>query len=359
MRVHNFGAGPCTLPTGVLEEAAEEMVDFAGTGMSVVELSHRSAVYDEVHEAALRLTRSVSRAPEDFEILFLQGGATLQFGMIPMNLAGPDVPVGFVSSGNWAKAAFVDAALVADAYLAWDGAPANHTGMPHPDEIVLRPNTRYLHICTNETIGGIRMVDFPQVDVPLVADMSSEYLARSIDWSLYDVVFGGVQKNLAPSGMAVVFIRKHLLAELPEGLPKYLRYGWHAKARSLANTPPMFSIYVMAKVLAHIEDSGGIEALERRSAHKAGLVYAAIDQSDGFYRNPVDERVRSHMNVVFRLPSEDLERQFVGEALEAGLVGLKGHRSVGGCRASLYAGLSEESAETLAAFMADFRSKVA
>jgi phosphoserine aminotransferase len=357
MRVHNFGAGPCTLPVDVLEEAAEEMLDFAGTGMSVIELSHRSDAYDAVHREALRLTRSVSGAPEDVDILFIQGGATLQFGMIPMNLAGPEVPVGFVSSGSWGRAAFEDAALVSDAYIAWDGAPSGYRTMPGPGEIELREGTRYLHICTNETIGGIRMVDFPDVDVPLVADMSSEYLARRIDWSRHDVVFGGVQKNLAPAGMAVVFIRRSLLDGLPGGLPKYLRYGWHAKADSLANTPPMFSIYMMGKVLAEIEAAGGIEGLERRSAEKAGMVYRVIDESDGFYRNPVDERVRSHMNVVFRLPTEALEREFISEASSAGLIGLKGHRSVGGCRASLYAALSSESVARLVDFMVDFRSR--
>lgn len=356
MRVHNFGAGPCTLPTAVLEEVGDELLDFEGTGMSVVELSHRSAAYDAVHREALRLVRSVSGAPEDFEILFVQGGATLQFGMVPMNLAG-NGPVGHVITGSWAKAAYADAGLVTDAYVAWDGSESGFTTMPRPDEIEVRPATRYLHVTTNETIGGIRMMDFPDLGVPLVGDMSSEYLARPIPWELFDLVYGGVQKNLAPAGMAVIFIRRSLLDSAPETLPKYLRFAWHAAADSLANTPPMFSIYVMAKVLARIERDGGIGVLERASAEKAGIVYEAIDSSDGFYRNPVDQAVRSHMNVVFRLPTEDLERTFVAEAESAGLIGLKGHRSVGGCRASLYAGLSVESAAALAGFMADFAGK--
>lgn len=356
MRAHNFGAGPCTLPTEVLEEAQSELLDFEGSGMSVVELSHRSATYDGVHREALRLLRSVSGVPDDFEILLVQGGATLQFGMIPMNVAS-DRPVGYVMSGSWAEAAFGDAVLVADAYQAWDGAGSGYTTMPDPSEIALRPDTRYLHVTTNETINGIRMIQFPDLGVPLVADMSSEYLARPIAWELYDLVYGGVQKNLAPAGLSVVFVRRSVIEEAPESLPRYLRLGWHSAADSLANTPPMFSIYVMAKVLARIESSGGILALEARSAEKSGLIYGVIDGSDGFYRNPVDRRVRSHMNVVFRLPTEDLEREFVDAADRSGLVGLKGHRSVGGCRASLYAALSMESVATLAEFMTDFAAE--
>lgn len=354
MRAHNFGAGPCTLPTDVLEEARDEFLDFAGSGMSVIELSHRSAEYEQVHLEAMRLMRVVSGAPEDFEILFIQGGATLQFGMVPMNLVKPGEQAGHVVTGSWAKAAFADAKAVTDAYPAWDGADGGYTSMPDPASIRVEDRTRYLHVTTNETIGGIRMIDFPRLGVPLVADMSSEFLARPVEWDLHDVVYGGIQKNLGPSGMAVVFARRALLEESPASLPKYLRYDWHAKANSLANTPAMFPTYIMAKVLDRIERSGGVAALEKRSAEKAALVYRAIDQSDGFYRNPVDPTVRSHMNVVFRLPSEDLERAFLLEAERRGMVGLKGHRSVGGCRASLYAALELSSVEALVELMNEF-----
>jgi phosphoserine aminotransferase len=356
MRAHNFGAGPCTLPLDVLEEVRDEMTDFGGSGMSMVELSHRSDEYDRVHREALDLMRAVSGAPDDFDILFVQGGAHLQFAMIPMNLLRAGERAAYVVSGSWGKAAHLDGAAAGDAYAAWDGGDDGYRRMPQLGEIRIEPDTRYLHVTTNETIGGIRMVRFPETEVPLVGDMSSEYLARPIDWPRYDVVYGGVQKNLAPAGMAVVFVRREVVAATPRDLPRYLRFDWHAEADSLANTPPMFPIYVMGKVLRRLRDQGGVEALERRSAEKAGLVYQAIERSDGFYRNPVAPEDRSHMNVVFRLPSEDLETSFLAGATERAMVGLKGHRSVGGCRASLYAALELDSVHALVSYMDEFVS---
>jgi phosphoserine aminotransferase len=334
MRVHNFGAGPCTLPFEVLAEAEKELLDYRGAGMSLVEMSHRSVEYDAVHRDTLDLLRRVAGVPAAFDILFVQGGATLQFAMVPMNL---------LAGGG--------SALVGDAYAAWDGAGSAYTTFPASGEVVVRENTRYLHVTTNETIGGIRMVDFPDVGVPLVADMSSEYLARPIEWDRYDLVYGGVQKNLAPSGLAVVFVRSTALDDSTERLPAYLRYRWHADSASLGNTPAMFPIYIMGKVLEVIEDRGGIEALERESADKAAAVYEVIDTSGGFYLSPVAPAVRSHMNVVFRLPSQDLETAFLAEARRRRMVGLKGHRSVGGIRASLYAACRMESVEALTSFM--------
>ena len=356
MRAHNFGAGPCTLPLEVLEEVQAEFVDYAGTGMSLVEMSHRSPEYESVHESALALAREVAEAPDDFEVLFVQGGATLQFAMVAMNLLGADQKAGYVVSGSWGKRALEDAGPHGDVYSAWDGREDSYTRMPRPSEIEVRPDTRYLHITTNETIGGIRMVDFPQPGVPLVADMSSDYLSRPIDWRLYDVVYGGVQKNLAPAGMAVVFVRTSALDAARKELGSFLRYSWHAETRSLGHTPPMFSIYLMGKVLARMKAFGGIRAVEKAAADKASLIYRVIDDSEGFYRNPVETAVRSHMNVVFRLPSEALEKEFLTGSEAAGMIGLKGHRSVGGLRASLYFALPMESAEYLAAFMTDFQA---
>lgn len=353
MRAHNFGAGPCTLPDDVLAEAQAEFLDFAGTGMSVVELSHRSSTYDAVHSETMALTREVSGAPEDFEILFIQGGATLQFAMIPMNLLGPADTAGYVVSGSWGEKAFSNAARSAEVYAAWDGKEHGYARMPRPGEIRVEDGSRYLHVTTNETIGGIRMVDLPETDVPLVGDMSSDYLARPIPWDRYDLVYGGVQKNLAPSGMAVVFIRSSAIGDRPE-LGDYLRYGFHAESDSLGNTPAMFTTYIMGKVLRRIRDDGGVEALERRSAAKAGMLYEAIDGSGGFYHNPVEPTDRSHMNVVFRLADPDLEARFLAESVEAGFVGLKGHRSVGGLRASLYAALDMSSVAALVDFMGRF-----
>jgi phosphoserine aminotransferase len=228
--------------------------------------------------------------------------------------------------------------------------------MPASDEVVVEPDTRYLHVTTNETIGGIRLVELPKVPVPLVADMSSDYLARPIEWDRYDLIYGGVQKNLAPAGMAVVFVRQSALAGARTDLGSFLRYGWHADNRSLGHTPPMFPIYLMGKVLKLIKSKGGVRGLEVEAAAKAGLLYSVIDGSEGYYRSPVEPAHRSHMNIVFRLPDEDAEARFLKEAEAARFVGLKGHRSVGGCRASLYAALPMSSVERLAEFMTGFQA---
>ena len=356
MRAHNFGAGPCALPFDVLEEVAAELTDFGGTGMSLIERSHRSKDYEAVHMGTLETLRRVAAVPDDFDILFVQGGATMQFAMVPINLLAPTDRAGVVVAGSWGKKALSDGSKHGDLVAAWDGAAGGYTTMPAADEVEIDPAWRYVHVTTNETIGGIRMVEFPDTDVPLVADMSSDYLARPIEWDRYDLVYGGVQKNLAPAGMAVVFVRKAVAANPANDVANYLRYGFHADSASLGNTPPMFPIYVMRKVLARLEERGGIAALEERSAAKSSAVYSVIDNSDGFYRNPVDPRVRSHMNVVFRLPTPELEAEFVGTAAGNHLIGLKGHRSVGGVRASLYAALEMESVEALVSFMEDFRA---
>jgi phosphoserine aminotransferase len=357
MRAHNFGAGPCTLPLSVLEEVRDEFVDFARTGMSLIELSHRSPEYEAVHDEALSLARQVARVPDDFDVLFVQGGATLQFAMVPMNFLHPEEEAGYLVSGAWGARALEDSLPHGRVYSAWDGASTNYTTMPDPEEIALRPNSRYLHVTSNETIGGIRMVEFPDLGVPLIGDMSSDYLSRPIDWRLFDLVYGGVQKNLAPAGMAVIYVRKSALENARTDMGSFLRYAWHAQTKSLGHTPPMFPIYLMGKVLRMLQDAGGVEELERQSAAKAAVLYNVIDVSDGFYRNPVEPSVRSHMNVVWRLADEGLESQFLKEAAALDMIGLKGHRSVGGCRASLYAALPFESVEILAGFMVDFADR--
>lgn len=353
MRAHNFGAGPCTLPVDVLEEARAEFVDFAGTGMSLIELSHRSAEYEAVHNRTLELTRQVSGAPDDFEILFVQGGATLQFAMVAMNLVGEGERAGYVLSGSWGNAAFADARVVTDAYPAWDGSGEGFRRMPSPGEVEVAPDTAYLHVTSNETIGGIRMTAYPTRG-RLVADMSSDYLSRPVEWDRFDLVYGGVQKNLAPAGMAVVFVRRSALERIRPRLPKYLDYRWHAETNSLGNTPPMFPIYLMGKVLERVMAAGGLAEVERQSKVKAWLIYAQIDASNGFYSSPVEPADRSLMNVVFTLPTGEDEKAFLQGAAERRMVGLKGHRSVGGCRASLYAAIPQASVEALAGYMAEF-----
>ena len=355
MRVHNFCAGPCTLPLAVLEEVRSELLDFRGSGMSVIEMSHRSPEYEAVHEETLALFRENYAVPEDFSILFLQGGATLQFAIVPMDLLREGARAGYVRSGTWAKGALKDAAAWGDAYAAWDGEPVSFTRMPADDELEIEPGTRYLHITSNETIEGIRMAEFPDVEVPLVADMSSDYLSRPIPWERFDLVYGGAQKNLGPAGLAVVVVRTALLEDMNRDLPNYLRLDAHAAKNSLMNTPPMFAIYVMGKMLRWMRDLGGVAAMEERAARRSGSVYDAIAASDGFYRSPVEPAHRSHMNVVFRSPSGELDAAFLKGAEQEGLVNLKGHRSVGGIRASIYNAMTDEGVDALVGFMAAFR----
>jgi phosphoserine aminotransferase len=355
VRVFNFCAGPCTLPLSVLEEVQGEMLDLRGSGMSVIEMSHRSPEYEDVHDEALELFRTCFEIPEDRSILFLQGGATLQFAMVPMNLLGAGDRAGYVRSGTWGRGALKDAEAWGDAYPAWDGEPVGFTRMPSEDELDVRPGSRYVHVTSNETIEGIRMGTFPRLDVPLVADMSSDYLSRPIPWERFDLVYGGAQKNLGPAGLAIVVVRKDVLETTTRELPSYLRLDAHAEKNSLMNTPAMFSIYVMGKVMRWIRDEGGVGAMQERAERRSGAVYAAVDSSGGFYRSPVDPGDRSHMNVVFRTPSDDLDATFLKGAAEEGLVNLKGHRSVGGIRASIYNAMPDEGVDALVAYMATFR----
>lgn len=355
MRAVNFCAGPCTLPLPVLEEAQAEFVDFEGRGMSLIEMSHRSPEYDEVHNQALAVVRELLAVPEDFEILFLQGGASLQFAMVPLNLLSPGASAGYVISGSWGKKAHEDATHHGDAYPAWDGAGDKFTRMPGSGEVEVRPDSRYLHVTSNETIHGVRMTEWPDTDVRLVGDMSSDFLSRTIPWDRFDVVYGGAQKNLGPAGLTIVFVRKSTLEETNRDLAGYLRWDVHADKNSLYNTPPVFAIYMMGKTLSWIESQGGLAAMEAAATARAGLVYRTIEESDGYYRSPVDPAARSLMNVVFRLPDEDSEARFVAEANQKQLLNLKGHRSVGGIRASLYNAMPMSGVEALASFMDSFR----
>ena len=355
-RVHNFSAGPCTLPLSALEEAQAEFVDYQGAGMALIEMSHRGKHFVAVYEEAIALVRSVFGVPQDFDVLFLQGGATLQFAMVPMNLLGDGRKGGYVNSGTWAKGAIADAKPYGEIYTAWDGADCGYSRMPQSGELQMQSDTRYLHITSNETIGGIRFCEWPQVDVPLIADMSSDYMARPIPWDRFDLVYGGAQKNLGPAGMALVIVRKNVARDNNRDIARYLRYDIHADKDSMFNTPPVFPIYVLGKVLKWMQEQGGVEAMERQAEEKAGILYQAIDNSDGYYRCPVDAGSRSVMNVVFRLPTEELEKAFLAEADKAKLLNLKGHRSVGGCRASIYNAMPRAGVQALADFMATFRS---
>ena len=355
-RKHNFCAGPCTLPVSVLEEMRDEFLNYQGAGMSLIEMSHRAAQYDAVHQEARRLALEVFGAPEGFDVLFIQGGATLQFAMVPMNLLRPHQCAGYVNTGVWAKGAIADGGYYGELYTAWDGAGDGYARAPASPEIEVRDGTRYLHITSNETIGGIRFPEFPVVDVPLVADMSSELMARRIPWERFDLVYGGVQKNLGPAGMAMVFIRTAAAPAASESIARYLRYDVHLDKESLFNTPPMFAVAIVGKMLKWMRDKGGLDVIEREAAEKAALLYRQIDESEGFYVCPADPASRSHMNVVFRLPDEALESRFLAGAKSEDLLNLKGHRSVGGCRASIYNAMPHTSVEVLGDFMHRFRT---
>jgi phosphoserine aminotransferase len=282
----------------------------------------------------------------------MQGGATLLFSAVPMNLLGAGECAGYVRSGTWGKGAVRDAAFHGDVYVAWDGEPHGFARMPREDEIDLRDGSRYLHVTSNETIEGIRMAEFPSPGIPLVADMSSDYVSRPIPWDRFDLVYGGAQKNLGPAGLAVVVVREDAMVERELG--SYLRFDQHAAKRSLMNTPPMFAIYVMCKVLGWIRDQGGVRAMEERARRRSGMVYQAIDESGGFYRSPVEWADRSLMNVVFRTPSDELDAAFLKGAEAERLMNLKGHRSVGGMRASIYNAMTDEGVGALVGHMRGF-----
>lgn len=355
MRIINFNAGPSTLPLSVLEEVRDEIVEYRGSGMSMVEMSHRSEAYQAVHDGAVDLIRELLVVPDDFEVLFIQGGATMQFGMVPLNMLSGSSKGGYVDTGAWASRALRDGSHHGAVYSAWSGEESGYTRVPTMAELSIRDETRYLHITGNETIGGVQFKAWPDVPVALVADLSSEILSRTIPWERVDLVYGGVQKNLAPAGLALVLIRTSALEDTARDLASYFRYDVHASKGSMHNTPPVFTVYFMEKVLRWIKDRGGVRAMEAAANERADLLYRAIDGSDGFYVNPVEPASRSNMNVIFRLVDHALEPSFLAAAGERGMLGLAGHRSVGGCRASLYNAMPLAGVEALCELMSDFR----
>jgi phosphoserine aminotransferase len=354
-RIFNFSAGPSTLPLEVLEQARDELVDHEGSGVSLLETSHRAEPYASIHREALQLAMELSGAPAEFEPLVIQGGATLQFAMLAANLLAGGGQGSYAVTGIWASKALQDGAMHGEVRAVWDGGPS-YDRAPAPDELVVEGSARYLHVTANETIGGVRYARWPEVDVPLVADVSSEFMSRPVPWDRCDLVYGGVQKNLGPAGMALVFVRRSALESLDPQVASYLRYAVHLEQESLYNTPPVFSVWMLGKVLRWMRDQGGLAAMEAAAEARAAALYAAIDGSDGWYRCPVEPESRSVTNVVFRLPDAELEERFVAEAEASRLSGLQGHRSVGGCRASLYNAMPMAGVEALVAFMEDFHA---
>lgn len=354
-RIHNFSAGPCTLPLSVLERIQAEQIDFGGAGMSVVEMSHRSKPVVELHERALQSVRDLLAVPASHHVMFLGGGATMQFGMLPLNLLHGGKTADYTNSGAWAKKAIADAeAAGGNVNVVFDGSADDFTTLPEPATQASSAGSAYYHLTSNETIGGLQWKDFPTLDAPLAADMSSDFLSRPIDWSRFGLVYAGAQKNIGPAGVCVVIISDELLQQCNGEQINYLNYANHVKGGSMLNTPPVFQIYAVGLVLDWLKERGGVAWAQEAAAKRSGTLYNAMAESGGFYRCPVDERYRSSMNVVFRLPDEDLEAAFVKEAAAQGLDGLKGHRSVGGCRASVYNAMPQAGAEALAEFMRGF-----
>jgi phosphoserine aminotransferase len=357
-RVHNFGAGPATLPLPVLEKVRAELLDFAGTGMSVMETSHRSQAFGQVIEEAEADLRKLLGLSDDYAVLFLQGGASLQFSMVPANLRMSGASADYVLTGSWSRAALKEASKGGSARAVGSTEPA-FDRIPSQGEIDFDPKAAYVHFTSNNTIYGTQWSTEPEPPrgVPLVCDASSDALSRPLDMKRYGVLYAGAQKNLGPAGIAVVIVRKDLLERTPGGLPSLMDYRLMAEKRSLHNTPPTFTVYVVGLVLKWLLELGGLTGIAKRNQAKAALIYDAIDGSGGFYRGHARPESRSLMNVTFRLTSEDLETEFLKEAGAADLAGLKGHRSVGGLRASIYNACPMESVRALVDFMTDFQKR--
>jgi len=352
-RIYNFSPGPATLPYSVLEEAGKDIVNFKDKGIGVIELSHRSKEFMAVAEQTEALIRELLAVPDNYKVLFLQGGASSQFFMIPMNLLGAGKKASYLNTGVWSKKAIKEAQLFGDIEVAYSSEEVSFNRVPAADEYSVDSDAEYLYLVSNNTIYGTQFAEFPDKDVMLVCDMSSDILSRPLDIEKFGIIFAGAQKNMGPAGVTVVIIREDLLDRAADNIPTMLRYKTHADKDSMFNTPPTFAIYCVGRVMNWLKEQGGVAAIQQRNAEKAALLYAAIDAGD-FYRGHAEKESRSMMNISFNLPSPELEARFIAEAAAIGLDGLKGHRSIGGCRASIYNAFPREGVEKLVAFMADF-----
>jgi phosphoserine aminotransferase len=355
-RVYNFSAGPAVIPEEVLAQAREELVDWQGSGMSVMEMSHRGKEFMSIAQQAEADLREILAIPANYKVLFLQGGASTQFAMIPMNLAA-NGKADYINTGSWSKKAITEAKLLTQVNIAATTESTKFTRAPEQGELKLDSSAAYVHYTPNETIGGVEFSYVPETgDVPLVADMSSTILSRPIDVSRYGIIYAGAQKNIGPAGLTVVIIRDDLLDKAGNNVPAMLNYKIHAENESMYNTPPTYAWYVAGLVFQWIKRKGGLSAMAEINMRKADKLYAAIDNSS-FYQNPVERGSRSWMNVPFTLADAELDATFLSEAKQAGLVTLKGHRSVGGMRASIYNAMPEAGVDALIAFMADFEKR--
>ena len=355
-RIYNFSAGPATLPYEVLVQAAKDIVNFNNKGIGLIEMSHRSKEFIGVVNECESLLRELMSIPDNYKVLFLQGGASTQFAMVPMNLLQTGKSATYLNTGTWSKKAIKEAKLFGDIDVAYSSEDTIFDRVPLPDEYQVAPNAEYLYFVSNNTIYGTQFHQFPETDTDLVCDMSSDILARTVDVSRFGIIFAGAQKNMGPAGCAVVIIREDLLNKAPDNIPTMFRYKTHAEKGSMFNTPPCFSIYTIGLVLKWLKNLGGLPTIEKMNLEKAGLLYQAIDNSD-FYTGHARFDSRSIMNVTFNLPTPELEAQFIKDAAAASFDGLKGHRSVGGCRASIYNAFPREGVEKLVDFMIAFEKK--
>ena len=356
-RVHNFAAGPAVLPVPVLEEIQRNLVSLPGVGMSILEISHRSTTFESILAQAEADIRSLASIPSNYKVLFLQGGASMQFSMVPMNLLTPGATADYIDSGSWSEKAVKEAKKVGIVNVAATTKNENYSRVPRQAELTLTPGAAYVHLTSNNTIEGTEYKELPSVgDVPLINDTSSDMFSRPIDVARHALIYSGAQKNMGPAGLTVVIIRDDMLPRSQKTLPTMLNYAVHAENGSMYNTPPTFAIYALGLVMKWLLARGGLPAIAAVNERKAGKLYSEIDRT-GFYRGTAHKDCRSLMNVTFRLATEDLEKQFIKDSTAAGLDGLKGHRSVGGMRASIYNAFPEEGVDALIAFMREFERK--
>lgn len=357
-RVYNFNPGPATLPLAVIEQAQQELLDYQGLGISMLEMSHRSKDFEAINTEAEARIKRLFGLGDDMRVLFLQGGASLQFAMVPYNFLPAGATADYILTGSWSEKARNEAQKLGQVHIAASTKEEAYRRIPQESEIKLSDSPTYVHMTTNNTIYGTQWHQLPDVgNVPLVADMSSDILSRPLDMSKFGLVYAGSQKNVGPAGVTIVIVRESWMEQAPDTIPTILRYATHAKSNSLYHTPPVFAVYMVNLVLGWIEGNGGLVAVAQVNQQKAQAIYQMIDESEGFYRPHAAPDSRSVMNITFRLPDEDLEKLFVSEATQSGMIGLKGHRSVGGIRASLYNAMSLEGCHALATFMHDFAKK--
>lgn len=355
-RVYNFSPGPATLPYEVLQQAGKDVVNFMDTGIGLIETSHRSKEFMAVIDEAEALLRELMEIPDNYKVLFLQGGASSQFYMIPMNLLSADQKATYLNTGTWSKKAIKEARLFGNVDVAYSSEEQSFNRVPEDSEYSVADDAEFLYFVSNNTIYGTQFQQMPKSEKMLISDMSSDILSRKFDVSKFGLIFAGAQKNLGPAGVTLVIIREDLLDRAPETTPTMLKYKTHADKGSMFNTPPTFPIYIVAKVLKWLKDKGGVGAMEEANREKAGLLYQAIDSTD-YYRGHAELESRSIMNVSFNLPTAELEQKFIAEAAAVGLNGLKGHRSIGGCRASIYNAFPREGVVKLVEFMQEFEAK--